>query len=420
MKFGIRVPSLKKRLAARTSWKRVVRHSMGLKAPKGFGVFTNPKKALYNKVYNKTSVGIDKVFSSHKKSSLTNNSTSSSNSFIINVIIFLLLLVVFFPLAIVFLIYKLYAGSNKTSPQNPHISSSGLVNSFSFPEPTRSLLWITDEDTSKISSPLSIKIEYSLEKGTANVIDDSYNFFSEPSLIWTKLPIQQNNELETQKLYYSAYSTLTPKQRYQYLNWLQNVTQETNLSYVFLYYYGLERQMLIGDYNKAVDEVLRLIKYHDKGSFKSYAVNALIMASGYRKKPEIVNKAPFIFDEPSDVALYLQRMARKPLSVQQILKLTNRVGFTNKRYINLYPELFEQKLRQKLDRYQNNNGNILEIIDMSDLPNEAWASMANISLPDKIRTIKFKSITQSEEFKRIIKTLLEETHAEIKENLKSK
>ncbi len=57
MKFGFRIPSISKRIAARTSWKRVVRHNLGFKAPKGFGWFTDPKKAAYNRVYNKTSRG---------------------------------------------------------------------------------------------------------------------------------------------------------------------------------------------------------------------------------------------------------------------------------------------------------------------------------------------------------------------------
>jgi hypothetical protein len=61
MKFGIRTPSLKRRFAARTSWKRFVRHSMGLKAPRGMGILTNPKKALYNRVYNRTTVSVDNL-----------------------------------------------------------------------------------------------------------------------------------------------------------------------------------------------------------------------------------------------------------------------------------------------------------------------------------------------------------------------
>lgn len=59
MKFGIRTPSLTKRIAARTSWKRVVRHNMGFKAPRGFGWFTNPKRAAYNRIYNRTTVKAD-------------------------------------------------------------------------------------------------------------------------------------------------------------------------------------------------------------------------------------------------------------------------------------------------------------------------------------------------------------------------
>ncbi|NMC84325.1 MAG: hypothetical protein GYA58_03465 [Anaerolineaceae bacterium] len=54
MKFGIRKPSLKKRIAARTSVKRVIRHNLGLKAPRGLGVITSPKKALYNRAYHRS------------------------------------------------------------------------------------------------------------------------------------------------------------------------------------------------------------------------------------------------------------------------------------------------------------------------------------------------------------------------------
>ena len=57
MKFGFRIPSITKRIAARTSVKRIIRHNLGFKAPRGMGWITDPKKALYNTVYNKTSRG---------------------------------------------------------------------------------------------------------------------------------------------------------------------------------------------------------------------------------------------------------------------------------------------------------------------------------------------------------------------------
>jgi hypothetical protein len=61
MKFGIRIPSFKKRIAARLSVKSYIRSNLGLKAPRGYGLITNPKKAVYNRLYNQTSIGIEKL-----------------------------------------------------------------------------------------------------------------------------------------------------------------------------------------------------------------------------------------------------------------------------------------------------------------------------------------------------------------------
>lgn len=58
MKFGARKPSWKKSLSARSSVKRALRHSVGLKAPRGYGWLTNPKKACYNRVYSRTSFSL--------------------------------------------------------------------------------------------------------------------------------------------------------------------------------------------------------------------------------------------------------------------------------------------------------------------------------------------------------------------------
>ncbi|GEM04572.1 hypothetical protein HMI01_15600 [Halolactibacillus miurensis] len=61
MKFGMRKPSLKKRLSARTSIKRQIVHRGKVKMPKGYGWVRNPKKYAYNKVYNKTSFDLFKL-----------------------------------------------------------------------------------------------------------------------------------------------------------------------------------------------------------------------------------------------------------------------------------------------------------------------------------------------------------------------
>lgn len=57
MKIGYRKPSLKKSMKARTTGK-LKRKAKGAINPlygkKGMGVINNPKKAVYNKVYKKT------------------------------------------------------------------------------------------------------------------------------------------------------------------------------------------------------------------------------------------------------------------------------------------------------------------------------------------------------------------------------
>jgi len=56
MKIGIRTPSPRKSLAARLSWMRFLQNTLGLKAPRGWGWLTDPKRALYNRIYNRVTV----------------------------------------------------------------------------------------------------------------------------------------------------------------------------------------------------------------------------------------------------------------------------------------------------------------------------------------------------------------------------
>lgn len=65
MKFGMRTPSLKRSISARTTGqlKRSVKRAIipGY-VKKGMGWIKNPKKALYNKVYHKTTFSIFDLF----------------------------------------------------------------------------------------------------------------------------------------------------------------------------------------------------------------------------------------------------------------------------------------------------------------------------------------------------------------------
>ncbi len=70
MKFGFRTPSLKKSISARTTGrlnraiKRAIVPGYG---KKGIGMISDPQKALYNKIYKKTTIGISDIFKNSDK-----------------------------------------------------------------------------------------------------------------------------------------------------------------------------------------------------------------------------------------------------------------------------------------------------------------------------------------------------------------
>lgn len=65
MKIGMRKPNIKKSLKAQTTGrvKRAVKKELiPFYGKKGTGIVKDPKKAVYNKVYNKTSFSIFDLF----------------------------------------------------------------------------------------------------------------------------------------------------------------------------------------------------------------------------------------------------------------------------------------------------------------------------------------------------------------------
>ena len=61
MKYGVRKPNIKKSIKARTTGKvkRQVKKAVNpLYGKKGMGIVNDPKKAAYNAVYNRTTVGV--------------------------------------------------------------------------------------------------------------------------------------------------------------------------------------------------------------------------------------------------------------------------------------------------------------------------------------------------------------------------
>lgn len=280
------------------------------------------------------------------------------------------------------------------------------------PEPTRSLLWIIDEDITKIKNPMVFIIE--IRTTPKEPEENKYNFYAEPSLIWTRLPIKPSNQHLKEPLYYPSYPILSPEQRWEYLNWLKDITQKTNLSYVFLYYYGLERHLLFGDYDGAVEEIFRLIKYHNEGSFPQYAISALIAASAYKKRLDIVEKYPEILWELTNESLYLRMLSGADLTAEDILNLFNQKMIGRNHYVielaERYPDLFKNELTEIFNNYTTSNGGLLKNLRSSQLKKRDTISYANISFSQEIRTFKTTEMLYNKELQANIRKIISDTY----------
>ena len=97
------------------------------------------------------------------------------------------------------------------------------------------------------------------------------------------------NNFNIEKLpYYPTYRSLTPEQRGIYIKFLENpFIGNVDIGYVFLLYYGLERHLIYGDYERAYKLILKLRDIYSNGSFQSYSANALVLTSLLHNKGEI-------------------------------------------------------------------------------------------------------------------------------------
>jgi len=105
--------------------------------------------------------------------------------------------------------------------------------------------------------------------------DNRHNFF-DASLIDGTLPVAPPHPSVTERLpYWPSYYQCSPQQRSRYLGWLigGRSDPETELGYVFIYFYGLERRVILdgADHLPIAEEIIRLFRiYRHSNSFRNY------------------------------------------------------------------------------------------------------------------------------------------------------
>lgn len=308
----------------------------------------------------------------------------------------------------------------KKEPGNSLVSSCDVTNiepyfeTLAIPENIKELLWFADGKY-KNYNPEKNKHVFQNE-----LFKIEYFFENEPSLIYSQLPISGSHKRDPQESigYFPSYRDLSPEERRTYLEWLCDVTQPVDIGYVFVYYYGLERHLIFGKCKEAVDMILLLRQHHKNNSFNSYSSSALIMASVLHRDRDMFERVTKeIEDTPCDnVRLIAKYLLREDLTVDEIISLSSKAGFKNKRYIKEYPELFRDKLSFLLKA--EFGGEFLPFYNLkTEFSLQRELTFANISLSEETRSPALPSIISNGEFTSLIYNLLNSAHEKVKEEL---
>jgi len=288
------------------------------------------------------------------------------------------------------------------------IGNNLKYDSFSIPNDVSNLLWF---ETSKTSLVKKQKRHFN----TFNVVYSGPGD-EESSLIQRRMKIKKCQDVE--KLpYFPTFRGMSPCQRYKYLKWLEDITQEIEIGYVFLFYYGLERYLMTDQYEEAIIKIDQLRKHHDKGSFRSYSSDAIIMACYINDRLDMFERLNVPLQK-TELYYFVKVMRTGYLSFEDIFYASYHLKLKNRRYINDYPDLFMESLK---DVTLNNSGETFININQDELqrsPERLISGFANISLRKDLGEFRIFDIFSNSKIKNKMLSLLELTHENVKEILK--
>ena len=213
------------------------------------------------------------------------------------------------------------------------------------PQDVKRLLFTSNADRPNTLNQINLSFDFMGNVKTVNNLPD------DPSTIYFKAPISEPVDPSSvpRPPYYPSYAGLTPEQRFIYLKWLQNIEAGIDVGYKFLFYYGLERHLLVGDFDNAYDMIIRLRKSTSNTSFRGYSVNALVYSLLIRNRPDCFYKLKFLYDDEKwyKEQLWVKIYTDDTINPEELVRII-RTQDINKRYINKEPELYAEMMEAVL------------------------------------------------------------------------
>lgn len=261
------------------------------------------------------------------------------------------------------------------------------------------------------------------------VVTVSFSGAEEPSLIFLDKEIiepKENEEVERPS-YYPNFKTLTPKQRWNYVKLLEDpYNPENDIGYVFILYYGLERHLLEGDFDKAFNVILKLRDAHANKSFQHYSANALILSSMLHNKGDYVIEflnsldKNFEFNFSCDLFLMCYLSFNIPINAIDLMRFAKSFGFSKSTYIKKHPCLFKDELDKVIMKnFESTTLDLSQLIDCNALDTvetKNTSIFANTSINEQL--IPIPQLSNIPSLRDVIFLILNQSHENTKIRLR--
>lgn len=220
-----------------------------------------------------------------------------------------------------------------------------------------------------------------------HIPDDFDPHKHEPSTIYMELPVSEP-DVHTKVPppdYFPSYATLTREQRYEYLRFLKNpYSRDSDTGYFFCFFYGLERQLYCGNFERAFEITMRMRNVCENQSFQYYTAKSLIFSCLRHKSVGCLKKIiENLHDVVLDINIFLlaKSIAQIPFTFEDLFLYRQDFGDTSK----LLPERkqeFKNKLRENMiDRIGSESIDLDFLTDyIVDLSSSDITVYANMSL----------------------------------------
>jgi len=286
----------------------------------------------------------------------------------------------------------------------------------------KNLLFFTDEIPPENLDRIGISLSFSPENGV-NI--GKLGIRNDPSTIYFSMPvtIPINIGNVSPPFRYPKYYKLTAEQKYVYLNWLHDIDQPIDEGYRHLFFFGLERQLIIGDFDAAWKMILKLRKAVTMNDyfFIANSEKTLFTACFFYNRHDLLSEMKYLFDNRgwSNTQILIKYYIHEPIEAFETINILNGTK-VNQRYFDIAPKIYiEEMTKLLIEKVGHSFIRAEDFIKEEKKEKSMILGFHNYSLPYELRKINIL-LPDTSDLIIFLKGIHSECHERTKERLRKK